>query len=58
MVERTKQGVQQMLGGIRPQTMRDKLNWRMAQPMQPRKAQKPCNIGLFDTERRKQMELF
>jgi hypothetical protein len=27
-VERTKQGVQQMLGGIRPQTMRDKLNWR------------------------------
>lgn len=26
--------------------------------MQPRKRQKPCNVGLFDTESCKQMELF
>jgi hypothetical protein len=47
-----------MLGGVMPQTMKDKLDCLSAQPMQPRKRQKPCDVGLFDTESRKQMELF
>lgn len=57
-VEQTSQGFQLMLAGVRPQTMRDKLDWLIAQPMQPRKSQKPCNIGLFDEDRRNQLELF
>jgi hypothetical protein len=57
-VERTEQGLQLMLGGVRPQTMRDKLDWLAAQPLVPRKRQKSCDIDLFDTEGRRQMELF
>lgn len=57
-VERTPQGLQLVLGGVRPQSMKDKVQWLMEQPMQPRRRQKPCNVGLFDTESRKQMELF
>ena len=57
-VERTPEGLQLMLGGVKPQTMKDKLDWLIAQPMQPRKQQKPCDIGLFDTESRKQLEMF
>jgi len=57
-VECTEQGLQLMLAGVRPQTMKDKVQWLIEQPMQPRKRQKPCDIGLFDTESRKQLELF
>ncbi len=57
-IERTREGMQHVLGGIMPQTMRDKLGWRLDQPMQPKRAQKPCDIGLFDTESRRQLELF
>jgi hypothetical protein len=57
-VERTPEGLQLMLAGVRPQTMKHKLDWLVAQPMQPRKQQKPCDIGLFDTERRNQLEMF
>jgi hypothetical protein len=57
-VEQTPEGLQLMLGGVRPQTMKDRLDLLSAQPMQPRKRQKPCDVGLFDTESRKQMELF
>jgi hypothetical protein len=57
-VGRTPEGLQLMLGGVKPQTMKDKLDWLAARPMQPKKRQKPCDVGLFDTESRKQMELF
>lgn len=57
-VENTPAGLQLMLVGVKPQGMRDKLDWLIAQPMQPKKQQKPCDIGLFDTESRKQLELF
>jgi hypothetical protein len=56
-VERTEQGLQLMLGGVRPQSMKDRLAWLAAGPLQPRKRQKPCDIGLSDTESRKQVEL-
>jgi hypothetical protein len=35
---------------VRPQTMKDKVQWLAAQPMQPRKRQKPCDIGLFENQ--------
>ncbi len=57
-VERTPEGLQLMLNGVKPQTMKDKLNCLVAQPMQPRKQQKPCDIGLFDIESRNQLEMF
>ena len=57
-VERTPEGLQLMLGGVKPPTMKDKLDLLVAQPMQPRKHQKPCDIGLFDAESRNQLELF
>jgi hypothetical protein len=57
-VERTLEGLQLMLAGVKPQSMKDKLDWLVAQPMQPRKQQKPCDIGLFDTESRRQLEMF
>ena len=57
-VERTPQGLQLMVDGVRPAGMKDRLDWLMAQPMRPRRLQKPCDEGLFDTESRKQLELF
>ena len=57
-VEKTPEGLQLVLRGVRPQTMKDKLDWLIVQPMQPRREQKPCNIGLFDEDRRNQLELF
>lgn len=57
-VEATPEGLQLMLSGVKPQSMKDKLDWLIAQPMQPKKQQKPCDIGLFDTESRKQLEMF
>jgi hypothetical protein len=56
--EPTQQGLQLVLDGVKPATMKNKLEWLLAQPLQPRKRQKTCDIGLFDTESRKQMDLF
>jgi hypothetical protein len=53
-VGRTEQGLQLVMGGVKPQTMKDMLT---AQPMQPQKRQ-TCDIGLFDEESRRQLELF
>jgi hypothetical protein len=38
--------------------MKDKVQWLMEQPMQPKRRQKPCDVGLFDTQGRNQLELF
>jgi hypothetical protein len=51
-------GLQLMLDGVRPQTMKDRLEYLAQQPMQPKKRQKPCDIGSFDTESRRQLEFF
>lgn len=57
--ERTDQGEQTLVPGVRPVTMAERLAGRWSAPMQPRRApmQKPCNIGLFDDDARNQMEL-
>ena len=57
-VERTPEGLQLMLGGVKPPSMKEKVDWLTAQPMHPRKLQKRCDVGLFDTESRNQLELF
>ena len=56
--EQTPIGEQYLVGGVKPVTARDRLEWLMQQPMRPRKIQKPLNIGLFDEDARNQMELF
>jgi hypothetical protein len=56
-VERTPQGLRLMLGGIRPASMKVRLTWLVEQPMRPRKRQKPCDVGLFDSQSRNQLEL-
>lgn len=36
---------QMMLGGVAPVSMGERLGWLAEQPMQPRRAQKPLDIG-------------
>jgi hypothetical protein len=54
----TPDGPQTLIPGVRPITMRDRLEARMDAPMVPRKLQKPLDIGLFDEIGPNQLELF
>ena len=54
----TPDGEQTLIPGVRPITMRDRLEARMEAPLVPRKLQKPLDIGLFDEIGRNQLELF
>jgi hypothetical protein len=56
--EMTPDGEQTLIPGVRPITMRDRLEARMEAPLVPRKPQKPLDIGLFDEIGRNQLELF
>lgn len=56
--EPTAQGEQSLVPGVTPITLGDRLAWRAAQPLAPTKAQRPCDLGLFDTNARNQLELF
>ena len=56
--EMTPDGEQTLIPGVRPITMRDRLDARMEAPLVPRKPQKPLDIGLFDEIGRNQLELF
>ena len=56
--EMTPDGEQTLIPGVRPITMRDRLEVRMEAPLVPRKLQKPLDIGLFDEIGRNQLELF
>ena len=57
-LEMTPDGEQTLIPGVRPITMRDRLEARMEAPLVPRKLQKPLDIGLFDEIGRNQLELF
>ena len=57
-MEPTAQGGQTLVPGIRPITVHDRLQVLANMPLRPRKAQKPLDIGLFDEDRRNQLELF
>lgn len=58
--ETTPEGEQIVAPGVKPITERDRLDWRARQPIAPRRnpdtPQKPCDIGLFDMEARRQID--
>ena len=57
-VEMTPIGDQTLVPGVTPITPRDRLAIRANAPMEPRKAQRPADHGLFDMVSRTQIELF
>lgn len=56
--EPTAIGLQTLVPGVAPIGVADRLAWRAAAPMQPTKAQRPCDHGLFDMAARDQLDLF
>lgn len=58
VTEPTPEGEQMLVPGVAPITQRQRIEGLMAAPLMPRRLQKPLNIGLFDEDTRRQMELF
>ena len=56
--EATAIGNQTLVPGVAPITPRDRLAIRANAPMEPRKAQRPADHGLFDLGVRNQIEMF
>lgn len=58
--EATPIGDQLVIHGYRPITDRERLEQQARMPMTPKRPciQRPCDIGLFDEVRRKQLDLF
>ena len=56
--EQTPIGEQTLVHGVVPITPRDRLAIRANAPMEPRKAQRPADHGLFDMVSRTQIEMF
>ena len=56
LTEIAPEGEQTVVPGIAPITLADRLALRAAAPMEPTRPQKPCDHGLFDVERRKQID--
>jgi hypothetical protein len=56
--ELTPIGVQTLVSGVAPITPAQRLTMLANAPMQPRKAQRPADHGLFDTNARNQIEMF
>lgn len=57
-VEATPIGNQTLVPGVAPITPAERLAMLANAPMQPRKAQRPADHGLFDTNARNQLEMF
>ena len=55
--QKTPNGTQTLVPGVKPVTDRDRLDALARQPMKPTKRQKPLDIGLVDEESRKQTDL-
>ncbi|CAN7220224.1 hypothetical protein LJR220_000729 [Bradyrhizobium sp. LjRoot220] len=58
VTERTEAGEQLLAPFVTPVSVRQRLDHLMAQPLLPRKPQKPLDIGLFDEIARNQLSLF
>lgn len=58
LIEVTPIGPQSLVPGVVPITPRDRLLARAAAPLEPRKVQRPCDLGLFDLNARNQLDLF
>ena len=56
--EQTPIGEQMLVHGVTPITPRDRLAMRANAPLEPRKAQRPADHGLFDLGVRNQIEMF
>ena len=56
--EQTPIGVQTLVCGVVPITPAQRLAMRANAPMEPKKAQRPADHGLFDTNSRNQIEMF
>jgi len=56
--EATSLGHQSLVPGVRPVSMKARLEALAAHPMGSDRLQKPCDLGLFDEVARNQMELF
>jgi hypothetical protein len=56
--EATPLGPQTLVPGVQPVSMKARLEVLAAHPLDCRRLQKPCDIGLFDEVARNQMELF
>ena len=56
--EATSLGPQTLVPGVRPVSMKARLEVLAAHPLASMKMQKPCDIGLFDDVARNQMDLF
>ena len=57
-VEPTAIGLQSLVPGVVPITTAARLAARAAAPLEPKKPQRPCDLGLFDLIARNQLELF
>jgi len=58
--EHTPEGVQTLVPGVAPVTLRERLDVLARKPMTPKRGpvlQKPCDIGLFDEAARAQRDL-
>jgi len=56
--EATSLGPQTLVPGVRPVSMKARLEALAAHPMGSDRLQKPCDLGLFDEGARNQKELF
>ena len=56
--EATTLGPQTLVPGVRPVSMKARLEALAAHPLVSDRLQKPCDLGLFDEVARNQMELF
>ena len=56
--EITPEGEQTLILGVKPIRERDRLQVLVDAPLAPRCVQKPLNIGLFDEDARRQLDLF
>jgi len=56
--EPTPEGEQSLVPGVPPISARQRIEWLMQGPLRPRVRQKPPNLGLFDEDARKQLDLF
>ncbi len=57
-VEPTSIGLQTLVPGVAPIGLADRLAARAAAPLEPKKPQRPCDLGLFDLNARNQLDLF
>jgi len=57
-VEPTAIGLQALVPGVVPITTAARLAARAAAPLEPKKPQRPCDLGLFDLNARNQLDLF